>query len=161
MRAVALGGVERETVRSGLLQRYAAVRVHQVLGEMLQRVALRIVHGQRTFSQVEGGHHGVTDALLIAFARFQFVHHELYEVGLVAVHGLHLLQVDYLGVYAHLDVSFLPELLEEFSVVALAAPDERSQQHALAAVVVGQYHGDYLLIRVSYHLLAGGGGIGA
>ena len=144
-----------------LLQRHAAFRVHQVLGEMVQLARLVVQDGERALALVERGDDRIPDTLLIPVPGLELVDHELDEMGLVAVHGLDRAEFVDLPVDAHLGVSALAELLEQFAVVALAAAHQRAEQQALAPLEAGLYQGDDLLIGVADHLSAADGRISA
>ena len=161
VRAVALRRVEGEAVRLGFLQRKAALRIYQMLGEVGQGIALYIQDGQGAFSNIESPGHGIPDAAVVSRLGLEAVYHYLDEVGLVAVQGLHFLQFQDFSVDAHLGVAAAAQLVQELAVMALSAPDERGQQVALAARIPAHHQVYNLLIRVTHHLLSAFGGEGA
>ena len=160
VRAVAFRGIEGEGVRGRLLQGDAVLRVHQVLGIMVQRTRLMVEHRQRAFAQPQGGSDRSAYARLVPLAGLELVHDELDEVPFVAVHGLDLVQVADLPVDADLQIALLAERVEQFAVVALAAAHQRREQHALASVELLQDQVHDLRVGVAHHLLARDGRIG-
>ena len=159
MGTISLGGVEGETVRLGFLDGYAGLRIDQVLGPVALPSVLGVEHGYGSFAQVQGCGERVPDASGVGVPGLELVHHQVYEVGLVAVQGSDFGQFRDLSVYAALGVAPLAELVEEFLVMSLPAPDQRRQQVAFP-VPVGLHHQlEYLLVGVSDHLDARFGGI--
>ena len=147
-------------MRLGLLQRKAAFRVYQMLGEMGQGIALDIQDGQGAFADIERAGYGIPDAAVVSRLGLEAVHHHFDEVGLVTVQGLYFLQFQDFAIYAHFGIAAPAQLVQEFAVVALSAPDERSQQIALAAGVAAHHQVYNLLVRVAHHLLPAFGGEG-
>ena len=154
VRAVAFRRIEREGMRSRLLQRDAALRIHQMLGEMVDFSRLVVQDGQRALALVERGDDRVADAFLVPVSGLEFVDHKLDEMGLVAVHGLKGTQVLNLPVDAHLGIATLAELFEQLAVMAFSAAHQRTEQQALASLEPGLDQGNDLLVGVTDHLFA-------
>ena len=154
VRAVAFRRIEGEGMGRRLLQRYAALRIHQVLGEMMEFAVLIVQHGQRALALVERGDDRVANAFLVPVSGLEFVDHKLDEMGLVAVHGLKGTQVLDLPVDAHLGIATLAELFEQLAVMAFAAAHQRAEQQAFASLEPGLDQGDDLLVGVTDHLFA-------
>ena len=155
VRAVALRRIEGERVRLRLLEGSARHRVHQMLGEMLQRARFQVHHGHRPLAHGNRLPHGVAHPLVVPRPGLEAVHDELDEMRLVAVQGLYALQFEDFPVDADLRVAALPELVEQLAVMALAAPHERRQQVALAVPVRSEDEVHDLAVGVAHHLLAG------
>ena len=142
-------------MRRRLLQGDAAVRIHQMLGEMPERPRLHVHDGKRAFAGGKRRAHRTAHASVIAVSGLQLVHHELDEMAFVAVERIDLRKLLQLPVYAHSGEALAAQLVEEFAVVPLAASDQRCEQQALAPMVAAHYQLDYLRIGVAHHLLAG------
>ena len=155
VRAVALRRIEGERVRLRLLEGSARHRVHQMLGEMLQRTRFQVHHGHRPLAHGNRLPHGVAHPLVVPRPGLEAVHDELDEMRLVAVQGLYALQFEDFPVDADLRVAALPELVEQLPVMALAAPHERCQQIALAVPVRSEDQVHDLTVGVAHHFLAG------
>ena len=146
-------------MRRRLLQGHARIRIHEMLGEMLQGISAGLQHRHRTLSQVEGGHHGIPDPLLVSLRRLELIDHKLNEMALVAVQGIDFIQRPDLAVNPDFSISTPPQLVEKFPVVTLPASYERSEEIALPAFVALDYKVHDLSVRVPYHLLSGHRGI--
>ncbi len=157
VRAVALRRIEGEGMWRRFAERDAGVGVDQMPGIMVQAPVLHIQHGERAFAQGKGRLHGTAYASPVPVLRLELVHDKFDEMGLVAVQGVDIGERGYLGVYAHLGIALLAQLLEELLVAALAPVDKRGEQQALPAVVFLQYQIHYALVGVSDHLPPGGG----
>ena len=160
VRAAAFRGVEGEGMRRRLLQGDAVFGIHQVFGVVVDRAGFEIEHRQRPAAHRQRRGHGTAHAGEVFVGGLEPVHHQFDEVGLVAVHSLYWAEVADLAVDAHLQVSLLPERLEQFAVVALAAAHQRGEQQALAAPVLLQDEVHDLGVGVAHHLLARHGRIG-
>ena len=160
MRAVAFRRIERERMRGRLLEGDSRVRVHQMFRVMAENSGLHIQHRHGTLAPAQCDIHRIPDPFLIAGGRFELVHHELDEMGLVPVQGCHRGKIPEFPVNADLGEAAFAELVEEFLVMAFAASDERRQEDAFPPGIVPHYEADYLLVSVSDHFLSRDGGIG-
>ena len=147
-------------MRRGFGKRKARVRADQMFRIMLDILRFHVHDGERALSEVQGRHHGILYPLLILLRRFQTVHDQFDEMGLVPVKGGHLIEFAQLSVYPDLGISPLAHLLEKFLVMTFAALDHRCEKIALAVAVVLHDQGHYLLIGVTDHGPAGLGRIG-
>ena len=160
MGAVAFRGVEGEGVGRRFTERKSAFLVHQMLGEMADRVLGHIVHRHRAFSQGKCRGDGSAGAHRVGFGRLEPIHDQFDKMCLVPVQGIDFPKFADLRVHSHLGVSLLPQLLEELLVRAFAAPDQRCEQKAAPALVSFCYQVHYLIVGISYHLPACHRGIG-
>ena len=147
-------------MRLRLLERQAAFRVHQVLGIVLQRTGFEVEDGDGALAGRQGASDRFADPLLVALLRFHPVHDKFDEMDLVAVQGLNLVEFPDLPVDPHLDIAPAAELVEEFAVMALAAPHERSEEVAFPPEVFLHDQVHDLFVGVADHLPPGSGRIG-
>ena len=77
-------------MRRRLLERYAAVRIHQMLGIMPELTCLHVQQGKGALAHAERIDDGVAYALGVTRAGLELVHDQLDEMPLVAVEGIYL-----------------------------------------------------------------------
>ena len=157
--AVAFGRVEREGMRLRFLDGETRFRVDQMLGEVPEFAGRRVEHRKRALAHAKSCHDRISNALVVALARAEFIDYELDEMGLVAVQLLHVIQAEKFAVDTDLGVALAAHLLEEFAVMALAAAHQGRQQQALPAGVVPHYEIHDLGVGVAHQFLAGDGRI--
>ena len=153
--AVSFGGVEGKRMGLGLLEGYAAVRVDEMLRVMPEFPGFGVKYGEGAFPRSEGRHDRTPDPCRIFLSWLHLVHHQFDEVNLVAVQGVHSDQVLDFPVDAHLGEAAAPQLVEQFAVVALAAPHQGSEEDAFDPVVFLEDQVHYLVVGIAYHLPAG------
>ena len=125
-----------------------------MFGEVPQFTGCSVQHRQRTLAHAQRRYYRICDTLVVAFARAELIHHQLDEVGLVAVQLLHVVQAQELTVYPDLGVALPAHLLEELTVMALAAAHQGCQQQAFASGIVAHYQVHYLGVGVTHQLAA-------
>ena len=136
-------------------ERKAGIRAHKMLRIMGNGSRFHVHDRYRTLSEVQRRHHGILDALFVLLRRFQAVDDQFDEMGLVSVERCKFVEFADLAVDAHLGVSSLSHLLDEFLVMALASLYQRGKEVALAVAIVLHYQGDDLFVGISDHRLAG------
>ena len=127
---------------------------------MGQRSRFQVQNGHGAFSNLYRAGYGVPDAPVVSRFRLEPVNYKFYEVNLVSVQSVYFLQGLDFSVYAHLCIATAAKLIKQFPVMALSASDKRRKQVAFAAGILCHNEVDYLLIRVTDHLLAAFGGYG-
>ena len=134
---------------------YSGVGAYQMLRIMADILSLHVHYGNRTLSEIEGGHYGVLDPLFVLGRRLQTVHDKFDEMGLIPVKCRHFIEFMQLAVYPDLGVSAFAQLFEKFLVMSLSSAHKRCHQVALAVLVALHYQGHDLLVAVSDHLGSG------
>ena len=127
---------------------------------MPQLPCFEVKHSHRTLSCSKGIGNGIAHPEYVAFSGLELVHNELDEMVFVAVQLFDFGQFANLAVNSYLGVTLAAHGVEELAVMALSAPDQGSQEQALAAFVLSQYQFHDFFVGVAHHLLARDGRVG-
>ena len=160
MGAGALGRVEREGVRRGVLEGHARRGAHQVARVETLLPGPVVVDGHRALALahrlLQRGHQPFAGLL----ADHEAVDHQVDGVYLVAVEAHARRYFADLAVDARIDVPLLGQRLEQFAVVALAALDDGGHQGDLTPGETRENQLGDLVVGIVDHLLARHGRIG-
>ena len=160
MGAGALGRVEREGVRRGVLEGHARRGAHQVARVETLLPGPVVVDGHRALALahrlLQRGHQPFAGLL----TDHEAVDHQVDGVYLVAVEAHARRYFADLAVDARIDVPLLGQRLEQFAVVALAALDDGGHQGDLTPGEARENQLGDLVVGIVDHLLARHGRIG-
>ena len=122
---------------------------------------LRVENHQGALALRQGGEDRGPDPLAVLFLGHYPVDDRLYEMYLVAVHSRsHVPQRPEFSVYPDIGQPLFQQAVEQFTVMSLAALDQRRQNNALAPGILLHDQLHDAGVGVFYHRLAGHGRIG-
>ena len=164
-RAPTLRRVEREIVGSRIGIAHARGRTHQPSGIVAQFTAVGIQHHHQSVAHLQAEFHTLAQSLGgIRFPLIRLdhdpVHHHLYGVVDIAVNLHPLDDFHQFAVHPHPQESLASDAVEEFAIMSLAVPHQRSQQQDSPAGIVLAEELHDLLLGIFHHRLARSPGIG-
>ena len=152
-------GIEGKRMRGRFIVGYATGWTHQLAAEEFCAVFFHIVDHHDPFPLVHGRRYGFPQPFAVV-PHLEFVYHNFYVMGFVAIYPQSVHQFGQLSVYPGIQESFPPELLEQLPVVSLPAFHHRGQHHDLPVPILLLYQTQDLIIRILYHFFTRDMGIG-
>ena len=133
------------------LKRDAGIRIHEMLRIMLKFPGFQVHHRHGALSAPQRNGHRILHTLVVPRHWLQPIYHQFNEMRLVSVQCRDGREVMQFTVNAHLCETTFTQLVEEFPVMSLPAPDQRRQKVAFPAIVIVHYQTDNLLVRIAHH----------
>ena len=129
--------------------------IHQRLRIVGRGSLVEVVDHHLFASLTHGVGHGIAQALLVLAANLEFVDHKFHAVVLVAVELHAGGNLGQLAVDAHVEKSFLCQLLEKLLIVAFTVVDQRSEHVDFLPLVALEDERHDFLLGIFHHRLAG------
>ena len=142
-------------MRSRFAVRQPGYRAHQAFTIMAHTFILHIKNHQQSVSLTHGSGNAVLQTSVVFICHNQLVNHHFYIMILVAVQLHAGKSLTHLTVYADIEITFLPDLLEQFLIMSFTATYQRSKNINTFSFIIIQNKIKDLLFGVFHHFLTG------